>query len=224
MNKIKKLVFGIGINDADYTVRKIIELPKVNGVRRKKVIWECPYYIKWCGMLKRCYSVKFLEKNLTYKNCTVCNEWHLFSNFKSWMETQDWENKHLDKDLLVCSNKVYSPKTCCFVTREINQFLTKSNNSRGSYPLGVSYMVKQKDRPSVRAKPFISMISKGGVSNFLGYYETPEQAHREWQKAKINQALEYCNEIDDIRIKEGLIRVADKIKYDYDSSLITEYF
>ena len=175
-------------------------------------------------MLQRCYSERSKIKNPTYKDCYVCEEWLYFSNFKSWMETQDWKDKHLDKDLLVCSNKVYSPKTCCFVTREINQFLTKSNNSRGSYPLGVSYMVKQKDRPSVRAKPFISMISKGGMSNFLGYYETPEQAHRSWQRAKINQALDYCSEIGDIRIKEGLIRVANKIRYDYDNSLITEYF
>jgi hypothetical protein len=37
MNKVKKLVFGIGVNDADYTVRKIIELPKVNGVRGRKL-------------------------------------------------------------------------------------------------------------------------------------------------------------------------------------------
>ena len=50
------------------------------------------------------------------------------------MEQQDYDGKHLDKDLLVCNNKVYSPETCVFVPREINQFLTKSNNSRGKYP------------------------------------------------------------------------------------------
>ena len=206
MSKVKKLICGVGFNDIEQTSNNYL------------------YYTKWHGMIRRCYSKESETKNPTYKDCYVCDEWLTFSNFKSWMEQQDYDGKHLDKDLLVCNNKVYSPETCVFVPREINQFLTKSNNSRGKYPLGVSFMVKQKDRPSLRAKPFIAMISKGGVSNFLGYYETPEQAHRAWQKAKINQALEYCNEIDDIRIKEGLIRVADKIKYDYDNSLVTEYF
>ena len=206
MSRVNKLICGVGFNDVDHTS------------------YNCLYYTKWHGMIRRCYSKESETKNPTYKDCYVCDEWLTFSNFKSWMEQQDYDGKHLDKDLLVCNNKVYSPETCIFVPREINQFLTKSNNSRGKYPLGVSFMVKQKDRPSLRAKPFIAMISKGGVSNFLGYYETPEQAHRAWQKAKINQALEYCNEIDDIRIKEGLIRVADKIKYDYDNSLVTEYF
>ncbi len=224
MNRDKKLVLGIGINDANYVIKETIELPEIDGIRSKKVLLECPYYIKWYGMLQRCYSSKYQARKPTYKGCIVCDEWLRFSNFKSWMETQDWENKHLDKDLLVYQNKVYSPATCVFVPREINQFLPKSDASRGLYPLGVSYMIKQKDRPSERSKPFISMISKNGASKFLGYYETPEQAHRAWQKAKIKQALEYCNEIDDIRIKEGLIRVANKIRYDYDNSLITEYF
>ena len=206
MIKRKKLICGVGFNDIAYASNK------------------CLYYTKWHGMIRRCYSKESEIKNPTYKDCYVCDEWLTFSNFKSWMEQQDYEGKHLDKDLLVCNNKVYSPETCVFVPREINQFLTKSNNNRGLYPLGVSFMVKQKDRPSLRAKPFISMISKGGVSNFLGYYETPEQAHKAWQKAKIDQALEYYNEINNIKIKEGLLRVATKIQYDYDNSLITEYF
>ena len=206
MSKVKRLICGVGFNDAGYTSHKSL------------------YYTKWYGMIRRCYSKESETKNPTYKDCYVCDEWLTFSNFKAWMEQQDYEDKHLDKDLLVCNNKVYSPETCVFVPREINQFLTKSNNSRGKYPLGVSFMVKQKDRPSLRAKPFISMISKGGVSNFLGYYETPEEAHRAWQEAKIDQALEYYNEINSTKIKEGLLRVANKIQHDYDNSLITEYF
>ena len=224
MAKVKKFIYGVGINNADYAIKKYEELPRINGKQNQKVIWRCPFYTKWMSMLKRCYSENYKDKRPTYKDCSVCTEWLTFSNFKSWMEQQDWEGKELDKDLLVYKNKVYSPETCCFVTREINLFLTKSSNSRGLYPLGVSRMVKQKDHPLVKAKPFESRVSKGGVSNFLGYYETPEQAHRAWQKAKINQALDYCSEICDIRIKEGLIRVANKIRYDYDNSLVTEYF
>ena len=80
-----------------------------------------------------------------YKDITCCQEWLIFSNFKSWMKQQDWEGKQLDKDLLIYQNKIYSPETCVFVDRKINQFLVKSNNSRGKYPLGVSYRNKNKD-------------------------------------------------------------------------------
>ena len=214
MNKIKKLVFGIGINDADYTVRKIIELPKVNGVRRKKVIWECPYYIKWCGMLKRCYSVKFLDKNLTYKNCTVCNEWHLFSNFKSWMETQDWEGKDLDKDLLVYQNKIYSPETCCFLDHNINTFLLTNGKTRGKYPLGVSF--------SNRDHLYMSRVKIGrGEIKYLGCFKNPQDTHKAWQKAKAALAFDLALNQTDERIKQGLMRVYEKILTDYEQGLET---
>lgn len=217
----KKLVFGVGINDADYAIKKYEELPRINGKQNQKVIWECPYYIKWMSMLKRCYSENYKDKRPTYKDCYVCEEWLTFSNFKKWMETQDWEDKQLDKDLLVYQNKAYSPETCCFLSKGINVFLTKTDKNRGLYPLGVS---RKKDRPLVKAKPFISRVSKGGISNFLGYYETPEQAHKAWQKAKIERAEVLKKEQTDTRIIAGLQRIINKIQYDYDNNLETINF
>lgn len=38
-------------------------------------------YKRWIGMLKRCYSEKELIKCPTYIDCSVCEEWHLYSNF-----------------------------------------------------------------------------------------------------------------------------------------------
>jgi hypothetical protein len=217
----KKFIYGVGINNADYAIKKYEELPRINGKQNQKVIWRCPFYTKWMSMLKRCYSENYKDKRPTYKDVTCCDEWLTFSNFKSWMETQDWEGKELDKDLLVYKNKVYSPETCCFIPREVNLFLTKSSNSRGLYPLGVSRMVKQKDPPLVKAKPFESRVSKGSVSNFLGYYETPEQAHKAWQKAKIERAEVLKKEQTDIRIISGLQRIINKIQYDCDNNLET---
>lgn len=87
-------------------------------------------------MIHRCY----LKSNeLNYADKFVTEEWRIASNFKSWMEQQDWEGKELDKDLLVYKNKVYSPETCVFVSKEVNNFLIKSSRNRGLYPIGVSY-------------------------------------------------------------------------------------
>ncbi len=104
-------VCGIGINDADYKV-----LPRVNG---KQLI--CPYYQRWVSMIKRCYSEKTQERQPTYKGCTVCDEWLTFSNFKVWMEKQDWRGKQLDKDVIMSGNKVYSPDYCSFITQKENK-------------------------------------------------------------------------------------------------------
>lgn len=78
----KTLIAGIGVNDETGTVR------------------DCMFYRTWRGMIKRGYSDVFKDKNKSYKDVTVCKEWHLFSNFKKWMEQQDWEGKELDKDIL----------------------------------------------------------------------------------------------------------------------------
>ena len=75
MNKKQKLVFGVGINDADYSIQKVITIVDENGKRRQKQIWICPFYKKWKSMLERCYSDKYRERYPTYKSCSVCQEW-----------------------------------------------------------------------------------------------------------------------------------------------------
>ena len=132
MSKSRKLVSGVGINDVDYEVQK----PQVFLGRLYK---KCPFYDKWQAMLWRCYSKKSLYKHPSYKDCLVCSEWLKLSNFKSWMETQDWEGRHLDKDLLVPGNKLYSPDTCCFISIRLNSFITEPNVGNNGLPAGVTF-------------------------------------------------------------------------------------
>lgn len=218
-----KLVYGVGINDANYTTEKREVLPKVNGKRKKKLIWRCPFYSRWAGMLERCFSNRYKTKRPTYKGVTCCEEWLTFSNFKSWMETQDWEGKELDKDLLVYKNKVYSPETCVFIASSINSFLPKSDKSRGIYPIGVSYNTDPKMVNPLK-HPYKAQISDKGKRVGLGLYLTPEEAHKAWQKAKIKQAKILQSEQTDPKVIKGLQRVIDKIQNDYDNNLITEDF
>lgn len=84
-------------------------------------------YITWFNMVQRCYSDKYHQKKPTYKDCTVCEEWHNFQNFAKWMQEkidsgEYQDGYHLDKDKLQpnISNKVYSPDTCVFISAKEN--------------------------------------------------------------------------------------------------------
>jgi len=193
-----RLVYGVGINDADYAVYKY-EAIEVDGVLKHKRVWECPYYRAWTGMLSRCYSPKAQERNPTYKGCSVSEEWLRFSNFKRWMEEQDFEGKQLDKDLLSEGNKVYSAETCVFVTQAVNSFTTDSGASRGVWPIGVYW--------SKRDGVFISRCSNPFTKKqeHLGTFTCELEAHQEWLKRKLELAALLAAEQTDERVAKALI-------------------
>lgn len=86
----------------------------------------------WRRMLNRCYSAHYHKYNPCYIGCMVCDEWLKLSNFYKWVQEPKNGYKvgyHLDKDLLLRNNRIYSPDTCCFVPREINEMLPKINKS-----------------------------------------------------------------------------------------------
>jgi hypothetical protein len=115
------------------------------------------------------------------------------------MEQQDWEGKHLDKDLLVKGNKTYGPETCLFLEPRINTFLVESVKSEGSLPTGVSKH-KKKNRYEATC-----MSIETGKSTYLGYYETIEDAHKAWLAFKLEQAYTIASEQSDSRISDALI-------------------
>ena len=119
-------------------------------------------YQAWSNMLTRGYSKKYKNERTTYKDVTVCEEWHNFQNFAKWFEENYIEGWHLDKDILVKGNKVYSEGACCFVPPEINNLFTKADRIRGKYPIGV-YEDKQAGKFKVR-------ISVEGKQKHVGRY------------------------------------------------------
>jgi len=165
----RKLVHGVGINDAPYIVR-----PIASG--KTKI---CPYYSVWSHMIERCYSERELSRNPSYIGCSVAKEWHSFMSFRLWMENQDWKGKQLDKDVLIVGNKIYSPETCIFVTRQVNTLLTYVQSSRGEYPTGVCFYK--------RGNNFEAQCSVKGKRKYLGRYSTPEEAETVYKTAKANE-------------------------------------
>ena len=95
---------------------------------------------KWRSMLTRCYSEKYQERQPTYIGCTVDERWHNFQVFAKWFyenyNPEIMDGWHLDKDILVKGNKIYSPETCCFVPREINNLFVKGRGKIVDYTIG----------------------------------------------------------------------------------------
>lgn len=175
---MSKLVYGAGVNDADYVVQIKETVGYVNGKRKRKLMWLCPFYDTWTGMLKRCFSEKFKSKYPTYKDVACCEEWLTFSAFKRWMEKQDWKGKQLDKDIVVPQNKMYSPETCSFVSQITNSFVLASDAIRGEWPLGVTWRKGHKKFQSQCRNPFTKK------HEYLGRFSCPYEAHEAWRKRK----------------------------------------
>lgn len=187
LRKRNRLIYGFGINDADYAVAK-----KIDGI-----LVVCPFYRSWSHMLERGYSEKYKIKKPTYSDVSVCDEWKYFSNFKEWMKSQDWEGKQLDKDILLKGNKIYSPDGCSFLPSDVNSLLNDCSSIRGDSPLGVSYY-------SV-VKKYVARAWVDGKSMYLGHFESKYDAHREWQKTKADNIERVANKQANERIKNALM-------------------
>ena len=196
--KSERLVYGVGNNNADYSVVKREEIGYVNGKRKQKTVWTCLYYQTWVDMLKRCYSEKFQERNKTYIGCTVSEDWLTFSVFKGWMEKQNFEGLHLDKDLLFEGNKVYSPETCVFVTQTVNNFANDHGAMRGEWKIGVTWNKAKGKFQSQCSNPF---TKKRG---HLGYFDCEQEAHQAWLSRKLELAYELAAIQTDERVAEAL--------------------
>ncbi len=188
MQKIRKLVYGVGTNDANYVVQ-----PTING---KRVV--CPFYATWQGMLERCYSEKYQAKYPTYIGCSVVPEWHRFMAFRAWMVERDWQGRELDKDLLIQGNRVYGPQTCAFISQGLNSFTNDSAAARGDWPTGVHWSKRNGKFRAQCSNPFT------GKREHLGRFTCPDQAHEAWRKRKHELALQIAALHADPRIAKAL--------------------
>lgn len=187
---MSKLVHGIGINDAGYQTN-ITEYAE----GRQRLIWRCPYYVKWKGMLRRCYSLDSYKTYLSSK-VVVTNDWLKFSNFRKWVVDQDVLEKDLskydlDKDLLGKDN-IYSPSTCVLVPHVINTFILDKSNTESPYPVGV-YLSRNK---------FVARCNNPITKKreILGSYDCPKEAHYSWKKRKLEilEDLKVIYHLDDL--------------------------
>ena len=194
------LVRGVGTNDVGGYVDGVVS----------------HWYTVWSDMLTRCYWEASLKRRPTYCGCVVTDEWKVASKFLEWFDENYVKGWVLDKDLLVRDNKLYGPDTCLFLPQEVNKFLTLRTLHRGDFPLGV--------RKYSKAGKYAGQASFGDGKRYrLGYFSTPEEAHRAWQEAKIkrcNQLIEKYSAYPKVVL--GLQRVLKDLTFDLENKLITE--
>lgn len=201
---MSRLIYGVGENDSDYKITQY-----KNGSRVC-----CVYYTRWHGILRRCYSEKFHNYNPCYIGCEISKEWTKLSIFKMWMESQDWVNKELDKDLLFPGNKIYGSDKCIFIPHNINSFLTYGTSKINKFPLGCHHKKS--------TNKFISRIEINNKKIILGSYSNPMDAHRAWQRQKIKSINEFISTENDSRLNQALTRISNNLLYDYNNNLETK--
>ena len=151
-------------------------------------------FTTWDNMIKRCYDPYELNKQMTYIDCYVCDEWLCFQNFAKWFYKNYYEIKgekmQLDKDILNKGNKIYSPENCIFVPQKLNALFTKRQNDRGKYLIGVKEGTKGR---------YIALLNKSDR------YEKPKRTHLGIFNTELDAFLKYKEE------KEKLIKyIADQ--------------
>ena len=158
------------------------------GIYDKSMTSATPIYNLWRQMLKRCYNEKSLERRPTYKGCSVCSEWLIYSNFEKWV--LDVKNCYkvgyqLDKDILVKGNKLYSPQTCCLVPQNINIQISK-HIKKGKEPVGVFF--------HHNGKYYVHCASPKYKSGFVGTYNDCNEAFNAYKNAREERLKEIAEE------------------------------
>ena len=139
-------------------------------------------YKRWHYIMNRCYS-KAIHKLLpNYNGCTVCEEWHNYSNFKLWYDEHVAEINcfddtfEIDKDILIKGNTVYSAETVCFVPKIINSLFCNYKSNNEECPIGTYYEADKK-------KYRVCMTFMGKKAK-LGTFDTAEEAFARYKGYK----------------------------------------
>lgn len=122
-DKLSASVYGIGY------IGKGNHIASLKGKQTKA-------YKTWQHMIGRCYDAKTQEKKPAYIGCTVCKEWHNFNTFADWFDANYIDGYHLDKDIKIEGNRIYSPEACSFVSLTENNIKAKAKHYKFINPEG----------------------------------------------------------------------------------------
>ena len=180
-DRMKPSVYGVGYLGGNLELKSTY-----NGKK-------CNIYTQWKNMIERCYNEKFHQRQPTYEGCTVSDEFKDYSKWREWYDNYQYKQDdwHLDKDLLVKGNKVYSEDYCVFLPKEINSVLTKRTALRGEYLIGVCWHNTN--------KAFVAKVNKNkGNPEWLGSFNTEIEAFNAYKQSKESYIKELADKYKDI--------------------------
>ena len=186
--ELRQLIYGVGVND--------VMIPEFSKTRT---------YRTWGGMIRRTGKRDPNMHNFdSYKDCNLDPRWYKLSVFKEWIEQwDDYENKEIDKDILIPGNKDYGPDSCLMVRPFVNLWF-KPNAAKGDLPRGVSWNPAWRRGKS--PNPYRAQITPiGGKRTGLGYYSTVEKASTVFESARKEQLKILIETETDLKVKNALI-------------------
>lgn len=153
-------------------------------------------YSLYTNMLGRAGKKKF------YEDCSISENFLDFQFFAEWCQSQKYYTSpdcNLDKDLIICGNKVYSEDRCVFIPKDLNVFLS-SSKSIGEWVQGVSFKKEN--------SKFVANIHHNGKYNHIGYFSNEEQAYNAYAHRKYEVVKEWraklANLDVDLRVIEAM--------------------
>ena len=153
-------------------------------------------------MLERCYSQSLHKRRPSLIGCEVHEDWKSLKNFRAWMESKNYKNRTLSKEMFFEDNKLYSPDTCLFVPNGVS-LLFANTTTKGKMGVYYNKLMKQ----------YQATIRQYNVNMNLGYSKTMEEAVAVYSRAKAKHILEVANalsEEEDARLKPALIRRSEE--------------
>lgn len=173
-------------------------VPTVEGVGflgTDRRVNKLPSYRCWKHMIVRCYSENYHSTRGSYKGCSVCVDWHNFCNFEKWFDENHIEGYHLDKDLLLQGNKVYSPETCCFIPAYINSSIVEKGKDVDGCETGVS---KRRKKGSTEYNGLYNVQFSGTYLGRTSNLNKANELYRDFKKL-------YLEEVADKFLEMGMI-------------------
>lgn len=146
----------------------------------------------------------FHKHQPTYVGVKVCDEWLDYQNFADWFDEQvrsgayksGW---HLDKDVLSPKGgKVYSPDTCIFLPKDLNNILICKPSCRGECVRGVNRDGNKFTARISRGKLPLIIKSFDTELEAFNYYKLHKELHvkelvAEYQNSLPQQVVEFFN-------------------------------
>ena len=178
-NPYDKTVFGVGVVGESNTICKKNE-------HKQKLS-----YLRWVGILERCYSPKRGPNHKTYSDCTVCEEWLFYPNFEKWFNENYYKipgcRMDIDKDIKIKGNKVYSPDACLIVPSAINMLPISRKSARNG-------VIGTHISENGRFEACHNVCENGVVKRLhLGTYNTADEAFKHYKESKKTWIVKVAN-------------------------------